>query len=241
MEVITTANFQPDISFWGLRVGEPMIALTSVLVSLFCFFAFLRLGRIPQPGDALRLFRVFFLLTGLSTFIGGVVGHAFLHQLPFFCKIPGWALGMIAVSAFEQAAIVRAQSWLGPAWTRFFKWTNIIQLTVALWFVFATLWFPAVEIHSAFGMLLVVAPLEIRTFAKNRSQTSKYILQGILLLIVAVTAHIVKISAGVWFCFFDIAHLMMCVAIRAFMLGAIRLEAETFPLAMEELPVRCGN
>lgn len=223
MEVIPTANFQPDLSFWGFRVGEPVIALTGLLLSGFCFYAWSRLGRSPRSGEAFRFFRIFFLLMGLSGFIGAVVGHAFLHHFQFIFKTPGWVLGMIAVSALEQASIVRAKPFLGAKWSRALTWLNIAQLTVALWFVFATLWFPVVEIHSAFGFLLVIAPLEIYLFFKTRSAVSRFILLGILLLVAAVMVHIFKISAGVWFSYFDIAHLVMCGAVWMFMRAGERL------------------
>ena len=203
-----------------------MIALTSILVASFCFYAWVRLGKIPLPGDALRLFRVFFLLLGFSTFIGGIVGHAFMHLFPLIFKTPGWALGMIAVAAIEQASIVRARSFLGARGVQVLTWLNSAQLIVALSFVFATLWFPAVEIHSAIGFLLVVAPLEAKMYLNNRSAASRFMLSGILLLVGAVAIHILKLSVDVWFCYFDIAHLMMCAAIWMFMRGAEQIAVD---------------
>jgi hypothetical protein len=234
MEVLFTANFQPDVSFWGIRVGEPMIALTSLLVSWFCIFAWARIGKIPRPDASLRLFRIFFLLMGLSSFIGGIVGHAFLHCLPFVYKIPGWALGMFAVTALEQVSIMRARPLLGMAKAKALTWLNIAQLVVALSVVLATLWFPVVEMHSAFGFLLVVVPLETMIFFKTRSAVSRFVLGGILLLVGAVTMHILKISAGVWFCYFDKAHLFMCGAVWMFMLAAERLPTCNLRLAADE-------
>lgn len=223
MEVLITANYQPDVYFWGVRVGEPMVALTSLLVASFCIFAWVRLGKIPRPDRVNRLFRVFFLLMGLSSFTGGMIGHAFLHHFPFVFKTPAWVLGMLAVSALEQVSILRASAFLGARRTQALSWLNALQLTLALSFVFATLWFPAVEIHSAVGFLLVVAPLEGILFFKTRSAVSRFVLTGILMLVGAVVIHIWKVSAGVWFCYFDIAHLFMCGAIWMFMQGAERL------------------
>lgn len=219
MEVLPTHNFQPDLIVAGLRLGEPVIALTGLLVSLLCFYAWRRLGKIAERDDALRLSRIFFLLMGLSTFIGAMVGHCFLYCLPFVFKTPGWVLGMIAVSALEQASIVKAKPQMNSRWGRVLTWLNITELTVALWFVTATLWFPGVEIHSAFGLLCIVAPLEARAFWKTRNQSSRYILQGILCLVGAAATHIWKVSLGIWFSYFDIAHLLMCGAIWFFMLG----------------------
>lgn len=220
MEVLSTSNFQPDIVLWGLRIGEPMIALTSILVAVVSFYAWFRLQRSTSPSDATRLARIFFFLTGCSTLIGGLVGHAFLYWMPFAFKLPGWVLGMVAVSALEQASIVRAKPLIGTRLSKFFIWLNIIELTAVLWFVSSTLWFPAVEAHSAFGLLIVVAPLEAWLFFKTRDAGSRYILLAILLLVGAAAVHITKLSLGVWFGFFDIAHLLMCGAIWLFMRGA---------------------
>lgn len=222
MEVLPTTNFQPDLVVAGLRLGEPVIALTGLLVTFVCFYAWARLGRTTIKEDALRLSRIFFLLMGLSTLVGAFVGHLFLYSLPFVFKTPGWVLGMIAVSAFEQASIVRAKPYLGAGWGRALTWLNIAELTVALWFVTATLWFPGVEIHSAFGLVCIVAPLETWLYVKTRHLGSRYILQGIALLVAAVAIHMLKVSMGVWFCYFDIAHLVMCGSFWLFMLGAER-------------------
>jgi len=220
MEVLPTTNFQPDIILWGLRLGEPMIAFTGLLVSSVCFYAWLRLGKLQAKNDTLKLSRVFFLLTSISIVIGAIVGHLFLYALPFEFKLPGWVMGMIAVSALEQASIVKAKVFLGEKLFKALFYLNIIELTLALWFISTTLWFPVVEIHSAFGFLLIVMPLEIMLWGKTRSKASLEMLLGILLLVGAVLAHILKISLGVWFSYFDIAHLFMCASMWKFMQGA---------------------
>jgi len=227
MEVLNTTNFQPDIIVAGLRLGEPMIGFTALLTAVICFYAWIRLGRVAERDDALKLSRIFFLLMGFSTVIGAVVGHFFLYCLPFIFKAPGWGLGMIAVSALEQASIVRARPFIGARWGRVLGWVNILELTLALWFVTATLWFPGVEIHSAFGLLCIVAPLEGLVFLKTKHPGSRYLLQGILFLVAGVLIHILKISLSVWFCYFDIAHLLMGGAFWFFMLGAEAKRVET--------------
>lgn len=223
MEVLPTTNFQPDIILWGLRLGEPVIAITGLLVSVVCFYAWFQLGRFHPKTDALKLTRIFFLLTGISTVIGSFVGHIFLYALPFEFKLPGWMLSMIAVSALEQVSIVKAKTLLGEQRSKALFYLNIIELIVALWFVSTTLWFPVVEIHSAFGFLLIVLPLEIMLWAKLRTKASLEMLWGILWLIAAVLAHILKISFGVWFSYFDIAHLFMCASMWKFMQGAVQM------------------
>lgn len=227
MEIIPTHHFQPDIALWGFRIGEPVIALTGLFVTAVCVYAWLRLGRKLVQDDVLRLSRYFFLFTALSTLIGAFVGHAFLYMLPFTFKLPGWMLGMVAVSALEQASIIKAEPMIGTTGRKLLTWFNIGKLTLAFWFVSSTLWFPCVEIHAGAGFLLTVAPLEALLWYKHQSPGSKNMLLGIFALVGAVLAHISKLSLGPWFCYFDIAHLMMCVAMWQLMLGGERFSPAT--------------
>lgn len=199
---------EPDLYFWGLRITEFSIALTSVLVALVCLYAWLRLRR-QHPAPEIRLFRIFLILMGISTLIGGVVGHAFLYCLPFIFKTPGWVLGMLAVAALGQTCILRARPRFGPAWFQSLTVLNLLALLVATFFVFITLWFPLVEAHSAFCMLLLVGGLESWNYVETRQRSSLYFLYAILFAVAAACAHVAKISLGTWITFFDIGHLMM--------------------------------
>lgn len=209
MEVIDTPNFQHDVNMFGFRVGEPVITLTSLLITLVCGYCWWRLRKQPAS-DAIRLTRLFFLFMGMSTLVGGLVGHAFLYLLPFAFKIPGWVLGMVAASALAQASIVRSEDILKPRTKRFFTFLNIGGFAVLLVWVLTTLRFPIVEAHSAFCLLLIVTSLEVYRWRKLKDQSSAYILSGILLAVAAVLVHILKWSLGVWFTFFDIGHVFLC-------------------------------
>lgn len=209
MEVIETNNFQPDISLYGFRIGEPVITLTALLITIVCGYCWWRLRQQPST-DAVRLTRLFFLFMGISTLIGGLVGHAFLYMLPFEFKIPGWLLGIVAASALAQASIVRSDDMLSRKMKKVFTGVNIGGFTVLLVLLVSTLWFPIVEIHSAFCLLLIVTSLEFYRWRKLHDTSSGYILIGISLAVAAVLVHILKWSLGVWFTFFDIGHVLLC-------------------------------
>ena len=221
-----THYLQPDLYIEGVRVTEFSIALTSVLVTLVCWYAWVRLGRQTRT-DENRLFRIFLLLMGFSTLIGGLAGHAFLSYLPFIFKTPGWGLGMLAVSALEQASIQRAKPYIGERWARILLIVNIVELTIVLCLVFVTLWFPLVEIHSAFGLVLIIGTLEGWMFYKTRRRSSLYMLYSILFAAAAAGAHVAKISPNTWFTFFDIGHVLMCGTIWMIMQAAL-LEGNDF-------------
>jgi hypothetical protein len=219
MEVLPTANFQPDIIVFGLRIGEPVIALTGLVAMAVCFYAWGRLKRRGTPDVALQFARIFFLLMGFSTLIGSIVGHCFLYCLPFAFKSPGWVLGMFAVSAFAQSSILRARPFLTEGWGSALNWMNLLGLIVGLWFVISSLWFPGVEFLSAFCFIGMVVPLEGWLLYKTKNPGSKYILQGILFLAAAAAIHVVRFSLGIWFSFFDFGHVLMAFAFWFFLLG----------------------
>ncbi len=222
MEVITTQNFQPDISLFGLRIGEPVITLTSLLISVLCGYCWWRLGRLRSQDDGVRLTRIFFAFMGVSTLIGGLVGHAFLHKLPFEYKIPGWTLGMVAASALAQASVARSSDMMRLAVKRMFTGINIGAFAVLLVLLLSTLWFPIVEIHSAFSLLLIVTTLEMNRWIRLRDESSRYILTGILFAVAAALVHVLKLSLGIWFTFFDIGHVLLCGTMWMIMRAAER-------------------
>ena len=141
---------QPDIYLGDLRVAEPVIAFTSVLVAAVCAYAWLRLWRQRERSPDIRLMAVFFLLMAVSTLIGGLVGHAFLYRFTLVWKLPGWLLGMVATAVLGQVAILHARPLLKPGWSRIFSAVNLGVLLAAMAVVAARLNFHLVEAHAAF-------------------------------------------------------------------------------------------
>jgi hypothetical protein len=221
MEVIYTANPQPDIVLGGIRLGEPVIALTGMLVALASLYC-VRMLRRAGDAHSVRMGRVFFVLTGVSCALGSLFGHVFLYALPFTWKLPGWIVGMVGVSALQQVALLRYRDIHGPFAGRGLFYANIALLVVGLWLVSTTLWFPVVEIHAATGFLGMVLPLEWYRLGKLPNGGSQFMLKGICALVVAVIFHILKWSLGPWFCYFDIGHVFMAVALYFFATGISR-------------------
>lgn len=217
MEVLPTDHFQPDILLSGLRLGEPVIALTALLSAFIALYGWWML----RSDASLRWYRVFFLLMGISTIIGAIVGHLFLYCLPFAYKLPGWVTGMLAVSAFGWATIDRAKPYMKARNSNVLKGILLAELLATLLWVISVLWFPVVEIHSAFVLLFFVTPLEAWLYRSFKAAGSLQFLSGIALLVAGVLVHIFKISLGIWFCYFDIAHLLMCFTLWQFYLGAL--------------------
>jgi hypothetical protein len=214
MEVILTSNFQPDILWLGQRIGEPVVCLTSILISLSCLYAWWKLRGCGVPGCRVtRMNRSFFVFMGLSTLIGGVVGHALIHSLHFSWKSPGWVTGMVGIGLLGQASILRAREHLSAQTIRWLTAINAAAFLLCLGLVAATLWFPIVEIHTAFGLLLMVGGVEGYLHYKNPRSCSRYLLLSIPFAVLAAVAHVAKFSLCRWFTYFDIGHVLVCASI----------------------------
>ena len=222
-EFVPPPVLQPDITLWGLRIAEPVTSLTALMIAVVCWYAWRRLDFPGRKSDVTLLIRGFFLLMALATLWGGIMGHAFLYRFSFAWKLPGWALSMLSIAALERAAILHARPLMPPFWGRFFSIFNFVELGIFLYLAFSTLNFHFVEMHAGYGLLIVVGLFEGYVYRKKRDAGSRLILLAIPLAAVAAVAHVAKFSFSVWFTFFDIGHILMCLCAWMMMLGAERM------------------
>ncbi len=222
-EFVPPPILQPHITLWGLRIAEPVTSLTALMIAVVCWYAWRRLSQPGGKSDTTLLIRGFFLLMAAATLWGGIVGHAFLYRLSFAWKLPGWALSMLSIAALERAAILHAKPLMPPFWGRFFSIFNFVELGIFLYLAFSTLNFHFVEIHAGYGLLIVVGLFEGYVYRKKRDAGSRLILLAIPLAAIAAITHLAKFSFSVWFTFFDIGHILMCLCAWIMMLGAERM------------------
>ena len=235
MEVIHPDQLQPDILVGGLRIGEPVVSLTAVLMALVCLYAWFRLGAVGGADKLLRLYRLFFICMAVSGLIGGLLGHAFLYRFPFFVKMPGWISGIVAVACLGQVSIERLRQFKPDAPHRLWSAVNIGVALLALGVLCATRWFPIVEFHTAFGLLGVVGSIELGLWRRVNLRSSLFLLGSIPFAILAAGVHAVKFSLGPWFTFFDIGHLLVCGTFWMIYQSALLHEDRPRPITNNQL------
>ena len=207
----------------GLRILEPVTTITDLLVSGVCFYALINLFRLNRQELYIRYFSFFFLSMGMATAIGGIIGHGFLYAFSFEWKLPGWLTSMLSISLLERASIEYAKPLLKPRFRVFLDRANIIELLVFVTLTFGTLNFLFVEIHSAFGLLVINTPLHLFIYIKTRNEASKYMLAGISFAMISAVIFMNEISIDKWFNYFDISHLLMALGSWFFYLTAKKL------------------
>ena len=218
---------QPSIYPFGIRIDEPMTTLTDVIVALVCFYAFYQLAERQLPGRSQMYLRNYFLLMGVATFLGGVIGHGFLYALSFGWKLPGWILSMISVAFVERASISHARPLIKERMGKFFLWFNLLELVTVMTITMVSLNFKWVQIHSGYGLLAIVSTFHGYTYYRTKDKGSLTMLIAVSITCVASLIYINEISFNTWFNYLDISHTLMAIAAYVFYLAAIRLERRT--------------
>ncbi|MFW6371223.1 MAG: DUF6962 family protein, partial [Bacteroidota bacterium] len=197
--MILGALAQPSIEIFSIRIDEPVTTFTDVVVSAVCFYAFVKLNRIPLVNKVHLYLKYYFLSMGVATFIGGVIGHGFLYLFdakwnlaPDFVdyvtrivggnrmnaaanpwKLPGWLTSMFSVALVERASIEYARPLVKKGVARFFAWLNVIELLFFVVITFSTLNFFFVEVHTFYGFMIIVLTFNGYVFYKTRKEGSK--------------------------------------------------------------------
>lgn len=218
---------QPSISVLGIRIDEPINMLTDLIVSTVCLVAYYKLTKKQLPGKTQLYFRWYFLLMGLATFFGGVIGHGFLYLFSFAWKLPGWIISMFSIALIERSSIEHARPLISPKVGKAFLILNIIELVTVMSITIYTFNFKWVEFHSGYGLLAVVLTFHGFVYLKTTDRGSGTIIAGVGVASIAALIFMNELSPSIWFNHIDVSHVLMAVAAQMFYKGALRLGKES--------------
>ncbi len=212
------------IMLFGLRILEPMTALTDIFVAVVCFYCYFKTNTSNDLHNMLLFFKNFFLFMGISTAYGGIIGHALQHYVVFEWKMVGWIVSMISIMFLERAAIMHAKPLLWPMAGKIYAIANIIEIVSMTIVVLITRKFLYVEAHAAYGLLIVVLSMELFIYIKTKAKVSLYILIAIFSAVLSVIAHLGKIAPHKWFNHLDVSHMFMALSMWLVYLGVKELK-----------------
>ncbi len=217
-------NVTNTVFIAGIRVDEPVVTITDLLVSFLCFYFSYQLHRSGKTEKTFQYFKIYFFAMGVATFFGGIIGHAFLYAFNFYWKLPGWIISMISIMFVERAAIEHTRIWLNESIIKIFKVINIVEFLTFLTLTISTLNFFFVEFHSGYGLMFVVLSLETFLFIKTRNKAGKYLLTAIGFAALAALFFMNKISPHQWFNYIATSHVFMAIAATFFYLGTKKID-----------------
>lgn len=212
------------IYLWGVRIDEPVVTITDLLVSVLCFIYAWKIHRWGKKEKTFLYFKLYFFIMGIATALGGIIGHAFLYAFSFYWKLPGWITSMISIMFVERAAIEHTRIWLRESLIKTFLAINLLEFFTFLTLTIITLNFFFVEFHSGYGLMFVVLSLEGFLFFKTKNAASKYILIGIAFAALAALFFMNEISPHQWFNYLSVSHVLMAVAATFFYIGTSKID-----------------
>ena len=237
---------QPAIFIFGLQINEPVTTLTDLMISFVCFYAFYKLNKQDIKNKVHLYLKYYFLSMGIATAIGGIIGHGFLYlfdtqwkspegfvhiiakifgeellkEVANPWKLPGWLTSMFSIALVERASIEYARPLINKKVGTFFAWLNIVELLTFVTITFATLNFFFVEVHSAYGLLIVVSSFNTFIYVKTRKKGSKLFLIAVGFSAIGALFFMNQWGFSPWFNHFDVSHVLMTLSASYFYIGS---------------------
>ncbi|MEX0723122.1 MAG: hypothetical protein WD357_08245 [Gracilimonas sp.] len=215
---------QPTIEIFDIPIMEPMVTFTDLWITAVCLFALFKLIKLNKKGKVHQYMRWYFGIMALATFLGGVLGHAFQYAVGLEWKLPGWLISMLAVMAIERASIMHARPVINEKFGKFLEVANVVELLTFAVITFTTLNFFFIQVHSAYGLGLVVLPLHFLVYWRTRNEGSRIFFLTVLFATLAAFFYTSEIGLHTWFNHLDIAHTVMAISMYFFYRGARKLE-----------------
>ncbi len=212
------------IHILGIRVDEPLVTITDLVVSILCIVFSFKIHKSGKKEKTFLYFKIYFFAMGIATLFGGIIGHAFLYAFNFYWKLPGWIVSMISIMFVERAAIEHTRIYLEDSVVNILGIINIIEFLTFLTLTIVTLNFFYVEFHSGYGLMFVVLSLESFLYLKTKNNAGKYFLSGIAFAAIAALFFMFKISPHQWFNYIASSHVFMAIAATFFYIGTKKID-----------------
>ena len=147
----------------------------------------------------------------------------FLYALSFPWKLPGWITSMFAIMLVERASIEFARPLINPKLGKIFGWINLIELAAFITVTLSTLNFFFVEMHVAYGLLVVVSGFNIYIYRKIRTKGSLLFLIAVAFSGIAALIYMNEWDISKWFDHSDLSHILLVISASFFYLGARKI------------------
>jgi hypothetical protein len=214
---------QPDVNILGIRLQEPITTFTDLLVTVVCFYAYWKIKKSGNTGKAVQYIKCYFILMGIGIALGGLIGHGFQYIFSHEWKCLGWVIGMFAVLFFEFSALEYTANLIPKKWHKILVRFSIIELVIALIFTISFVNFKYVQYHMIYGFLMVIFSLHLLIYYKTNDNGSRWMLAGIAMLVIAISAFSYQFSPHVWFNHNDLSHVFIAISTYLFLKGALHL------------------
>jgi len=225
---------QPDVNILGIRLQEPITTITDLLVTVVCFYAYWKIEKSDVSSKAVQYIKYYFVLMGIAIALGGLIGHGFQYIFPHESKSVGWVIGMFAVLFFEFSALNYTANLIPSKLHKVLIGFCLIEIVIALIFTVSFMDFKYVQYHMSYGFIMVVFSLHLLIYYKTNDNGSRWMLAGVAMLAIAISAFNYRVAPHIWFNHNDLSHVIIAVATYLFLKGALHLGEPPKKLATQK-------
>lgn len=212
----------------GWQLVDINVFISDTVLAIVCLVCYFKLQNWLEERLDRRYWRLFFLVLGISAFLGGV-GHLFYaYDWHIYIMLVSWSLNAVAVFFLERAIIeqIRQERWR--------KWLILliyVKLVVAIILLFIKQSYNIAAIMSAAGMIGILLPI-VLTLVRERTGTAVYyFVGGFLISAVAGLAFMLKWDISRWINHADVGHYLIGVSMVLFYFAVrwLKREAKLYP------------
>ena len=217
--------FEPHPSIWifGIKIDEPVTALTNLIVTAVCLYAYSRVRSNLETSKFQRFIKYYFLILGIAIGIGGIFGHAFLYALSPAWKLPGWLLSIFSITLLERAMIEKSRFLLSEIMHTLLIWISGAKLVLFMFLTSHFIDFSYVGYHTSVGLVGIVLSCSLFVFAKTKSSGSMLYVIGVVVSALSGVVFMNKWGVDIWFNHVDVSHIFMAMACYFFYQATIHL------------------
>lgn len=196
----------------GLSLQEPMALISNWSIACFSFFAFFQLKN--AEGEFHRIWRLFFLLFGISTFFGGL-GHVFYQYTGIYGKMPSWTFGVLASYAAARAMFTYFEN---PSLRKKAEKIVLVESVLVLLLALGMKSFLFVAIDAILTYLLACGMLAV-SFYRKGIRGMQWIAAGVIVVMPSAFIFLLKINLHRFLNRDDLSHWLMLTCIVFFYMG----------------------
>lgn len=223
------ANFDKiSTDFLGFEILEPNALISDTIMAIVSIVLAYKMRELRTLSNFSKLWFWFFLIYGLSSFMGGL-SHAFFNYWGISGKIFTWITAIVSVLLIELAMITL---YLDLSKARLLKNIALAKtILVALTVLFICLLFPVkdspeivftpIAINTIIGLILSTGILGFR-YTRFRNSHYKYFYKGVFIMLPSTFFFLGQINIHPWFDKNDVSHYLMTVGIIFFYFGVIK-------------------
>jgi hypothetical protein len=209
-----------EFSFFGLKLQEPMAIVSNWSISIFCVFAVLSTKwneSIPSI-----LFKRFYIILGVSTFLSGF-GHSLFQYFNVFGKYPAWILAASSGYFISKGILFY---WKDKKSYNFLSYFLIIKTCSLIGLSLLSQKFVFIAIDSILTYIIYCGIIAGKMW-KNGIEEMKYFVIGIIVLLPSAFVFLLNINIHLYLNRDDLSHFIILLTIIFFLI-AIRKNNQRF-------------